>query len=280
MQTLPLGKDTPLNQVLLQAPGVVQDSYGQLHVRGDHANLQYRIDGVQIPEAISGFGQSLETRFANQISLLTGALPAQYGYRTAGVIDIRTAGAGLATGGDVSVLGGSRGHGEGSVEYGGTSGAWNYYADRLVPARRRRASRTRRRAAARCTTRRGSRRASRTCRTCIDANSRISLIVGTSNNRFEIPDVPGQTPSYALAGDPAVDSATLDARQNEKNTFEVLTYQSSPTDRVDYQLSLFARTATSRISPTRSATSCSTASRRRSSARTTRAACRATSASG
>ena len=36
---MPLGDATPLNQVLLQAPGVVQDSYGQLHVRGDHADL-------------------------------------------------------------------------------------------------------------------------------------------------------------------------------------------------------------------------------------------------
>src|SRR5208337_4600989 len=40
---LPQGANTPLNQVILQAPGVAQDSYGQLHVRGDHANLQYRI---------------------------------------------------------------------------------------------------------------------------------------------------------------------------------------------------------------------------------------------
>ncbi|MEP6505694.1 MAG: Plug domain-containing protein, partial [Betaproteobacteria bacterium] len=87
---LPLGEATPLNQVVLQAPGVVQDSYGQLHVRGDHANVQYRIDGVVIPEAISGFGQSLETRFADNIDVLTGALPAQYGYRTAAVVDIRT----------------------------------------------------------------------------------------------------------------------------------------------------------------------------------------------
>ncbi|MGE8250584.1 MAG: TonB-dependent receptor, partial [Stenotrophomonas bentonitica] len=41
IQNLPLGASTPLNQVLLQAPGVVQDSYGGVHVRGDHANLQY-----------------------------------------------------------------------------------------------------------------------------------------------------------------------------------------------------------------------------------------------
>ena len=45
LQELPHGNNTSLNQVLLQAPGVVQDSYGHLHVRGDHANLQYRING-------------------------------------------------------------------------------------------------------------------------------------------------------------------------------------------------------------------------------------------
>ena len=45
IQELPQGNNTALNDVLLQAPGVVQDSYGQLHVRGDHANLQYRING-------------------------------------------------------------------------------------------------------------------------------------------------------------------------------------------------------------------------------------------
>ena len=122
IQTLPFGPATPLNQVILQAPGAVQDSYGQLHVRGDHSNLQYRIDGVQIPEALSGFGQALDTRFADQINILTGALPAQYGYRTAGIVDIRTRGTGLENGGDVSVIGGSLGHGEGSAEYGGTSG--------------------------------------------------------------------------------------------------------------------------------------------------------------
>ncbi len=240
IQTLPLGKDTPLNQVLLQAPGVVQDSYGQLHVRGDHSNLQYRIDGVQIPEAISGFGQALETRFADQISLLTGALPAQYGYRTAGVIDIRTAGVGLANGGDVSLLGGSHGHAEGSVEYGGSSGAWNaYVTGSFLRDDQGIENPTSSRTALHDTTRQT--KAFAYLSNIIDANSRISLIVGSSNNKFEIPNVPGQTPSYVIDGDPVVDSATLNARQNEKNSFEILTYQASPTDRIDYQLSLFAR---------------------------------------
>ena len=57
--------------MILQTPGVVQDSHGQLHIRGDHANVQYRINGVIIPEPISGFGQALETRFADHLSILT-----------------------------------------------------------------------------------------------------------------------------------------------------------------------------------------------------------------
>src|SRR5208282_3064714 len=40
IQQLPQGANTSLNQVILQAPGVAQDSYGQIHVRGDHADLQ------------------------------------------------------------------------------------------------------------------------------------------------------------------------------------------------------------------------------------------------
>ncbi len=82
------GENAPFNQTMLRFPGVAQDSFGQLHVRGEHANLQYRIDDVLIPESIPGFGQVLETRFADNISLITGALPAQFGFRNTGVIDI------------------------------------------------------------------------------------------------------------------------------------------------------------------------------------------------
>ena len=56
------GSNAPFNKVILQAPGVAQDSYGQLHVRDEHANLQFRIDDVLIPEGITGFGQEIDTR--------------------------------------------------------------------------------------------------------------------------------------------------------------------------------------------------------------------------
>src|SRR5665213_1936036 len=64
IENQPQGYNEPINQVLLQAPGVAQDSFGQIHVRGDHNGLQFRIDGVQLPEGINVFGQALQTRLA------------------------------------------------------------------------------------------------------------------------------------------------------------------------------------------------------------------------
>src|SRR5207248_5769237 len=75
------GENAPFNETVLRFPGVARDSFGQLHVRDEHANLQYRIDDVLLPESIPGFGPELATRFADNISLMTGALPAQFGFR-------------------------------------------------------------------------------------------------------------------------------------------------------------------------------------------------------
>ncbi len=245
---LPLGDSTPINQVLLRVPGVVQDSYGQLHVRGDHSNVQYRINGVVIPEAISGFGQSLETRFANNISFLTGALPAQYGYRTAGVVDIRTKGDSLDNGGSVSVLGGSHGYLETNAEVGGSAGAFSYFFT---------GSWLRNNVGIENPTPESGAIHDRTNQSkgfgymsyLLDSDSRVSLILGTTDNRFQIPNNPGQAPSFMLAGAPAIDSVNLDARQRERNRFAVVTYQASAGSAFDYQVSLFDRWTDLRYKP-------------------------------
>ncbi|HTB28383.1 MAG TPA: hypothetical protein VK715_05465, partial [Steroidobacteraceae bacterium] len=52
IEATPGGDNTLLNQVVLQAPDVAQDSFGQYHVRGEHDGLQYRINGVILPEGI------------------------------------------------------------------------------------------------------------------------------------------------------------------------------------------------------------------------------------
>ena len=127
LQTIPQGQNAPLNQVLLQAPGVVQDSFGQIHIRGEHANVQYRINGVQLPEGISVFGQALETRMARSISLITGALPAQYGFQTAGVVDILTKTGSTNPGCAVTAYGGSFSWAQPSFECGGRVGPIDYF---------------------------------------------------------------------------------------------------------------------------------------------------------
>jgi hypothetical protein len=107
IQTQSQGANTPFNQVILRAPGVAQDSYGQLHVRDEHANLQFRIDDVLIPEGITGFGQEISTHLVKSVDLITGSLPAQFGFRTSGIIDIHTKEGADLNGGDLSYYGGS-----------------------------------------------------------------------------------------------------------------------------------------------------------------------------
>ena len=123
----PGGDNNLLNQVVLQAPGVAQDSFGQLHVRGEHNGLQYRLNGIIIPEGISVFGQTLDPRLVGSLKLITGALPAEYGLRTAGIIDVTTKSGMLAPGGDISVYGGSHSEIQPSIDYGGSSGSVNYF---------------------------------------------------------------------------------------------------------------------------------------------------------
>ncbi len=245
---LPLGDSTPLNQVILRAPGAVQDSFGQLHLRGDHGNLQYRVNGAVIPEAISGFGQALDTRFADQISILTGALPAQYGYRTAGVIDIQTKGASFDNTGRISLQGGSRQHVEGSAEAGGSKGAFTYFLIGSIlrnqlgienPTAEKHALHDQTR----------QEKSFGYLAYLLDNDSRVSFIFGTSNNKFEIPNTPGQIPGYILDNAPVVSSNRLDARQSEKNAFQILSYQATAGSKTDYQISIFHRDTNANYRP-------------------------------
>jgi len=115
-----------LNRVILQAPDVAQDSFGQFHVRGEHAEIQYRLNGIILPEGISVFGQTLDPRFIASLKLITGALPAEYGLRTAGIIDLTTKNGALTPGGELSFYGGSHGTIIPSFDYAGSSGNLSY----------------------------------------------------------------------------------------------------------------------------------------------------------
>src|ERR1700760_3580388 len=123
----PGGDNQLLNQVIMQAPDVAQDSFGQFHVRGEHNGLQYRINGLILPEGISVFGQSLDPRLIESVTLVTGALPAEYGLRPAGIIDVKTKTDAIEPGGSISIYGGSHGTVQPSISYAGGSGDLPYF---------------------------------------------------------------------------------------------------------------------------------------------------------
>jgi outer membrane receptor for ferrienterochelin and colicins len=123
----PGGDNSQLNSVILQMPGVVQDSFGQIHIRGEHNALQYRINGIILPEGISVFGQTLDPRLAQSVQLITGALPAEYGLDTGGVVDIHTKSGLGDLGGHLSIYGGSHNEITPSFDYGGASGNLSYF---------------------------------------------------------------------------------------------------------------------------------------------------------
>jgi outer membrane receptor protein involved in Fe transport len=239
-----------MNQVLLQAPGVANDSYGQLHVRGDHANLQYRINDVVLPEGISGFGQSLDTRFASRIDLLTGALPAQYGYRTAGVVDIETKN-GFDDGGRLNLTVGSNNTVNPSFEAAGNSGDWSYYLTGEY---------LRDNLGIESPTGAANPLHDRTTQTkefgyfsyVISPTTKLNFILGNSVGQFQIPDNPGQTPnaSYlAGAGVPSFASSALNENQREINRYAVTALQGSLNPKFDYQIAAFVRQSSVSFQP-------------------------------
>src|SRR6185312_2737099 len=127
IQSQPGGENQQLNQVMLQVPDAAQDSFGQLHIRGDHNGLQFRLNGIILPDGISFFGQTLPPRMISSLKLITGSLPAEYGLRSAGIIDLTTKSGALQPGGEISLYGGSHGSFEPSVNYGGTTGPNTYF---------------------------------------------------------------------------------------------------------------------------------------------------------
>ena len=256
VDAIPQGENAPLNQVLLRAPGVVQDSFGQIHVRGEHANLQFRLNGVQLPEGLSVFGQVIAERFARSLTLITGALPAQYGFQTAGIVDIETKTGVTNPGLSVSLYGGSWGWLQPALEYGGRSGPLDYFLvldglrhDRGIE------NPTARFGAIHDTTDQFHGLAY--LYGIVDESTRVSLILGGFSGAFQIPNNPGQKiltnpgpPSTNLTVRSLSDfnSAALNERQNEATGFAVLSLQKQ-IGPIDAQVSIFNRTSTLRFKP-------------------------------
>ena len=268
IEALPQGANAPVEKVLLQTPGVSQDSAasGLLHVRNDHANVQFRINGVLLPDGVTGFGSIFDTNFIGSASLVVGALPAEYGLRTVGLVDLTTRNDVFNNTGSISYYFGSRETIQPSFEYGGTFGANCPSANSAMPTKAPASS-------ANCfggvqyyftgsylQTNEGienstpflnpvhdfsqQERGLAYMSTFIDPYTRLSLIAGTYNATFQIPNVfntplfPGiATPVFGFSN---FDSSKLNERQNEQTQYGVLALQRS-INGFDGQISYFTR---------------------------------------
>ncbi len=252
IQSAPGGDNVQMNQVMLQVPDAAQDSFGQLHIRGDHNGLQFRLNGVILPDGISVFGQTLPPRMIASMKVITGSLPAEYGLRSAGIIDLTTKGGALQPGGEASLYGGSHGSIEPSFNYGGSAGSNTYFTTGDM-------------------IRNGLGIESPDGRTTplhdhtrqfhgfgyfehlFDDSNRLSLIAGSSDDRFEIPNLQGVHaadigPGLTVNGQTDFLSNLLDENQREITRFATASLQHSAGP-LSVQTSLIARYSSLDFSP-------------------------------
>jgi outer membrane receptor protein involved in Fe transport len=252
IEKLPQADNAPIDKVILQMPGVSYDSAASnpnFHVRNEYANVQFRINGVVVPEGVSGLGAFLDTNFMGSVSLLTGALPAEYGLRTAGVLDI-TSRSFATPGGEVGLYGGSRQTFTPSFDYGGSIGNSEYFIsargdwnglgiENPTPGLN----------AIHDQTQQG--KFFGYASTLLDESTRFSVISAVSYSQFQIPNNPAQMPGsdYPTPGTPiALDSSTLNENEYDSYAVTMATLQKHGTDG-DAQLSFFSRYAEVHFAP-------------------------------
>ena len=191
------------------------------------------------------------------MQLITGALPAQYGLRTAGIIDIATKDGVEGTSGDVSIYGGSHDQIQPSFEVGGGSGAFNYFVSgsylhsglgiespdgRSTPLHDKT----------------DQFQGFAYLEDILDPADKVSVILGASNQRFQIPDLAAATPGILLGpngdqplvvnGQTSYPSASLNESQKEATYYGVVSLLRD-SGALTTQISLFGRYSTLKFTP-------------------------------
>ena len=221
IENRPGGETGSVAEVLTQAPGVSL-SGKTITVRGSPAS-QVRINNVIVPEAIADPADILSSRLAETTRLITGTLPAQFGFAPGGVISITTKNGLYEHGGQAELFAGSDGMIEPAFEWAGSAGAASLFGSAdLERARSTIADLNGATARDRAIQAEGLAFADRV----IDENDRVSLILGGSNEHHRI-------------GDTSIGRG----REHDSDGFAVATFQHS-SERFTIQSSLFAGAAT------------------------------------
>jgi outer membrane receptor protein involved in Fe transport len=182
----------------------------------------------------------LETGFVGTLNLVDGVLPAQYGLRTAGVIDIVTR-TEFDPGGNLDLYGGSWQTFSPSVEVGGGAGDTQYFVtgryldsnqglENATPLANPIHDHT------------TQEKVFAYGSTLFGDDARLTYMAGGFVGHFQIPDIVGGAPLGDF-GSPTLSSTSLNETETDRFFFGVVALQTH-TDTIDTQVSLFSRYAT------------------------------------
>jgi outer membrane receptor protein involved in Fe transport len=248
---LPQGANTPINEVLLQMPGVVQDDQAQIHVDGEHEDLQWRVNGVMMPmDSFSGFGQIFNSFFVRRMSLLDGVLPATYGFRDAGVLDMETKDGCTDPGGNLGFYGGQRETLQPSFEYGGCRGPFSYYyTGTFLHNNLAFSSATPGPTPIHNITNQGQGFGYFTYQ--MNPLTKLSLTTGVSVNNSEVPNTPNLPPKFKLAGVDAANYPSTDINEslNQDYYFGIIALTGVVGPAINYQVAYTGSYSTIQFNP-------------------------------
>ena len=247
IEELPRGNNVELQDVLITIPGAVYGSLKQVHIRQDHANIQLRIDGVPIPDTVSStFSDVISPRAWERADIILGGMEAQYGNKTAAVLDITTKSGTKPGFGSAQMLGGSNNTINPSLEYGGTVGEkFRFYVLNSHTATNRgiepptlghsifhgQSERNQ-------TFIRGDYQ--------LDNSNNFSFVFLNSVAKYQIPTLPGQTTNTTVTGllpggFSAVPSEMVDENQKENNQYGHMVWRHDVNSNNFFSLSGYAR---------------------------------------
>jgi outer membrane cobalamin receptor len=117
------------SQIVQQSvAGAARAPTGEVHIRGQHAEYTYYIDGVPEPAGISGsLNELFDPDVVNQITFQTGSWDAEFGNKNAAIVDVNTR---IPAGGlraDASGYGGSFSTNGQSLDASQNIGKWGWF---------------------------------------------------------------------------------------------------------------------------------------------------------
>jgi hypothetical protein len=118
------------SQILQQAiAGAARAPTGEVHIRGQHAEYSYYVDGVPVPAGISGsLNELFDPSIVNQIDFQTGGWDAEYGLRNAAIVNVTTRIPAGPFHADVSSYAGNFASNGQTVNLSGNAGKWGFFA--------------------------------------------------------------------------------------------------------------------------------------------------------